>query len=79
VAHQGARLAIGRFGLHQRLVGDVDLRRQPIERRSLYIIHHGPRSMASRGMAGWKFAAAPTTGPVVSLKSMVGGRRGGRL
>src|SRR5260370_36919985 len=44
---------------------------------SLYIVHHGPRSMASRGWAGWKFAAAPITGPVVSLNSDTGGPGGG--
>src|SRR5260370_40999178 len=44
---------------------------------SLYIVHHGPRSMASRGWAGWKFAAAPITGPVVSLNSGTGGSAGG--
>src|SRR4029453_12419698 len=33
LAHQRARLAIGRLRLHQRLVGDVDLRSQPVERR----------------------------------------------
>jgi hypothetical protein len=44
---------------------------------SSYIDHHGPRSMASRGCAGWKLAAAPTTGPVVSLKASDGGSAGG--
>ena len=33
--------------------------------------------LASRGMAGWKLAAAPTTGPVVSLKASDGGSAGG--
>jgi hypothetical protein len=44
---------------------------------SPYIVHHGPRSMASRGWAGWKSAAAPITGPVVSLKASGGGSAGG--
>jgi hypothetical protein len=33
--------------------------------------------MASRGWAGLKFAAAPITGPVVSLNSGTGGSAGG--
>jgi hypothetical protein len=44
---------------------------------SSYLDHHGPRSMASRGWAGWKFAAAPITGPVVSLYSGAGGSAAG--
>jgi hypothetical protein len=39
--HQGARLTVGRFGLHEGLVGDVDLRRHPIEHG--IAVHRPPR------------------------------------